>query len=48
MEFNSGPGAQLGGARGARAPRPKNGGHTIIPDSMSFFGGGGRGGLMNL
>ena len=39
------PGAQLGGARGGSSPLwPKNGGHTIIPDSMSFFVGvGGRG-----
>ena len=35
-------GAQLGGReRGLEPPWPKNGGHTIIPDSMSFFGGGG-------
>ena len=35
-----GAGAQLGGRERGLDPPGQNGGHTIIPDSMSFFGGG--------
>ena len=44
-----GRGATRGGARGGSSPPwPKNGGHTIFPESMSFFWGVGGGVGTNL